>query len=230
MNTTGLIRGVEGRVSHRVATVTQSSRAQASAPEASHQIHSLRTFVATLRLGTVLAALLACCFAAGATTLEKMTLARMSHAADVIVRAGCVSNSTVWDAGKIWTITTFEAIDAWKGAPPETITVWLLGGTLGNLKSSVSGVPWFRVGEEVVLFLEPNPRGDYSVVSWVQGTFRIRVDASSGEETVTQDTAAFATIDPQTRRFEPSGIRSLPLAAFRACVQAALAQRTETKR
>lgn len=165
---------------------------------------------------------------AAATTLARMSVAEMAQAAPVIVRARCLGNSTGWDAGEIWTFTSFEVEEAWRGAAPARITVRLLGGRAGNLTSSVSGVPRFRSGEDVVLFLEPTARGDLSVVSWEQGTFRIRRDAAAGRESVTQDTAALATFDPATRRFEATGIRRLPLEILRAQVDAAL--RSETRR
>ena len=74
----------------------------------------------------------------------------------------------------------------------------------------------------MVLFLEPTARGDFSVVSWEQGTFRIQRDAETGWENVTQDTASFATFDPATRQFETAGIQRLALETFRARVEAAL--------
>jgi len=168
------------------------------------------------------ALLSAMCGAAAATTLARMSVAQMSRTAPVIVRARCLENWTGWDAGEIWTLTSFEVQEMWRGSAPGRITVRLLGGRAGNLTSSVSGVPRFRVGEEVVLFLEPTPRGDFTVVSWQQGTFRIRRDAPTGQESVTQDTASFPTFDSATRRYEASGIRNLPVEIFRARVDAAL--------
>ncbi len=159
---------------------------------------------------------------AEATTLARMSVEQMSQVAQVIVRARCVENTTLWDAGEIWTLTSFEVEDVWRGSPPARITVRLLGGRVGNLTSNVSGVPRFRPGEEVVLFLERTRRGDFSVVSWEQGTFRISREIASGRNNVTQDTASFATFDPATRRFEARGIRNTPLEAFRARVEAAL--------
>jgi hypothetical protein len=156
--------------------------------------------------------------AAKATTLVHMSVAQMSRAAQVIVRARCLENSTGWDAGEIWTFTSFEVQEVWQESAPPRITVRLLGGRAGNLTSSVAGVPRFHVGEEVVLFLERTPRGDFSVVSWEQGTFRIRRAASTGSESVTQDSASFATFDPGTRQFESAGIRNLPIETFRAQV------------
>ncbi|MGA8142725.1 MAG: hypothetical protein WB987_02420 [Candidatus Acidiferrales bacterium] len=160
--------------------------------------------------------------AANATTLKRMSVADLSHTAHSIVRARCVTNSTRWDAGEIWTFTAFEVEEIWKGSPPSRVTVRLLGGDAGDLTSTVSGVPRFAPGEQVVLFLERTAGGDFSVVSWVQGTFRIGNDRVTGEETITQDTAAFAILDPASHRFQASGIRRMPAAAFRALVTASL--------
>jgi len=171
---------------------------------------------------TLFIALLAMCTAVAATTLARMSVAQMTHAARRIVRARCLANSTAWDAGEIWTFTTFEVEENWKGAPRDKqIAVRLLGGTVGGLTSSVSGVPRFVEGEEAILFLEPTTRGDFSIVSWMQGTFRVRRDGVSGRESVTQDTAGFSTFDPSTRRFESSGIHGISLIALRASVAAA---------
>jgi len=163
-----------------------------------------------------------------ATTLARMSLAKMTQAASVVIRARCVGNSAGWDAGEIWTLSAFDVENVWKGASPERITVRLLGGRAGNLTSSVSGVPRFRPGEEVVLFLEPTARGDYSVVSWEQGTFRIARNAA-GAESVTQDTAAFATFDPATQRYEATGIRGVPIETLRARVADALSNSARRK-
>ena len=162
---------------------------------------------------------------ASATTLERMSVAKMTQAAGLVVRAQCLGNSAAWDGGEIWTFTSFQVEDSWKGAPTgaaQQVTVRLLGGSVGNLTSTVSGVPRFRPGEEVVLFLQPTARGDFSIVSWVQGTFRIHRDARTGAETVLQDTAAFDTYDPAARQFDAEGIRNLSVAALRLRVQTAL--------
>lgn len=161
-------------------------------------------------------------FAADATTIARMSLAKMAQAAPLIVRARCAGNSVALDAGEIWTFTSLQIEEAWRGEAPSKITVRLLGGTLGNITSHVSGVPQFRLGEEVILFLQPTKRGDFSVVSWEQGTFRIARDPAGAQAYVTQDTASFATFDPATRHFHAAGIRHMPLETFRAQVQAAL--------
>ena len=170
---------------------------------------------------------------ASATTLERMSVAKMTQVAQLVVRARCVANSSAWHDGEIWTFTSFTVEDAWKGAPSgaaQRLTVRLLGGSVGNLSSTVSGVPRFRPGEEVILFLQPTARGDYSIVSWVQGTFRIHRDGRSGVEIVVQDTAAFDTYDPATQQFDAEGIRNLPVGALRMRVQSALVAQSGEKK
>jgi len=179
------------------------------------------------------AVLVGAAMSASATTLERMSVAKMTVAAQLVVRAQCVANSAAWDSGEIWTFTSFAVEESWKGAPTgaaQQVIVRLLGGSVGNLSSTVSGVPRFRPGEEVILFLQNTARGDYSVVSWVQGTFRIRQDVRSGAEIVVQDTAAFETYDPVTRRFDAEGIRNLSVAGLRLSVQSALDTQSGAKK
>ena len=155
---------------------------------------------------------------ARATTLKRMSVADLSRVAHTIVRVRCVTNSTRWDAGEIWTFTTFDIKETWKGSAPAQITVRLLGGNAENLTSTVSGVPRFAPGEELILFLERTPAQDFSIVSWMQGTFRIGHNRTTGEEIVTQDTAAFPVFDPASHNFETTGIRKMPVSAFRTLV------------
>ena len=89
-----------------------------------------------------------------------------------------------------------------------------------DFTSTVSGVPRFAPGEELILFLERTPAQDFSIVSWMQGTFRIAHNRTTGEEIVTQDTAAFPVFDPASHNFETAGIRKMPLSAFRSLVTA----------
>jgi hypothetical protein len=164
-----------------------------------------------------------------ATTIARWPIAKMTRASDVVVPARCIANATDWDAGEIWTVTTFQTLETWKGRGTGLISVGLLGGTAGKLTSTVDGVPRFHAGEEVVLLLERTARGEFSVVSWMQGTFRIRFEQKTNEETVAQDTAAFSTYDPDTRRFEASGIRGTRLETLREQVTAARGAVAERK-
>jgi hypothetical protein len=162
---------------------------------------------------------------ARSTTLVRMSVAQLAHAAPLVVRARCVTNSTAWDHGEIWTFTSFAVEETWKGArnpnSNEYLTVRLLGGTVGNLTSNVSGVPRFIPGEEVILFLEFTPHEDFSVVSWIQGTFRIRRDLRTNQQIAVQDTASFDTFDPSTHQFQASGLRHIAIEDLHALVNSA---------
>ncbi len=161
---------------------------------------------------------------ARATTLAQMKLDGLAAAAHVVARVRCLGNESRWEGGEIWTFTSFEVVEAMKGAVPRLVTVRLLGGRVGHLVSTVDGVPRFRPGEDVILFLERTRAGDLSVTGWAQGTFRIRRDAHTGRERVTQDSSRFAVFDPASRRFREAGIRSLPLEVFEERLAALLEQ------
>jgi hypothetical protein len=177
----------------------------------------------------LLFAALLVCPSASATTFARMSVAEMTHTAPLIVRAKCAGNTVDWEEGEIWTFTEFEIEETWRGNAPGKIMVRLLGGRLGSITSAVSGVPRFHSGEEVVLFLEAAPRGNFSVVSWEQGTFRIRRNQRTKEEVVSQDSAAFTTFDPATRQFATNGTRRQPLRNLRAQIEAALTRESARK-
>jgi hypothetical protein len=178
----------------------------------------------------LLMALASIALLAEATTLVRMDLEELTAAADVVARARCLENRAQWDAGEIYTLTQFEVVEQLKGSAPEQITVKLIGGRLGNLVSKVDAVPRFQAGEEVFLFLEPKASGDWGVIGWVQGTFRIERNPRTEQETVTQDTSAARIFDPQTREFRSGGIRKLPVAEFRAHVAAAIERQSGGRR
>jgi hypothetical protein len=186
------------------------------------KLTTARTKSRRVLLAAWLALALLSAFPADATTIARMSLAKMAQAAPLIVRVRCAGSSVAFDAGEIWTFTSFHVEETWRGDAPSEITVRLLGGNMGNITSHVSGVPRFRLGENVILFLEPTKRGDFSVISWEQGTFRVSRDSAGTEAYVTQDTASFATFDPVTRQFHATGIRHMRLESFRAQVEAAL--------
>jgi hypothetical protein len=167
------------------------------------------------------------------TTFARLSISQMSQTATAIVRAQCLANTVVQISGEIWTLTTFDVQETWRGAVPARITVRLLGGTIRNLTSRVAGSPRFRPGEEVILFLAPTnhfisptrhslARGDFSVVSWQQGTFRIHRDRGTGEELASQDSGSYVTFDPASRRFLANDAVRMPVALFHSRVRSAL--------
>ena len=64
-----------------------------------------------------------------------------------------------WENGSIWTITTFDVVETFKGSLPRQIAVRLPGGRVGHLISTVEGAPKFAPGNEAVVFLQQSPAG-----------------------------------------------------------------------
>lgn len=162
------------------------------------------------------------------TTFARVSLEQLSSAAPLIVRAHCQGSIVSSVKGEIWTITSFEVREVWKGSAPAVVRVRMLGGRTAELTSHVEGVPRFRPGEDVVLFLGPLRRGDYSVAGWAQGTFRIRRGGADSTLVVTQDTAAFspaAFVGGNSGRAAWSdAVRGMPLEEFRRRVAESLAR------
>ncbi len=175
------------------------------------------------RLALVLSVVLAAVTQASPTTFVKVSLEQLSSAARLIVRARCQGSIVSAVKGEIWTITSFEVREVWKGNAPAVVRVRLLGGRTAEMTSHVEGVPRFRSGEDVVLFLAPLRRGNYSVAGWAQGTFRIQRGGADASLVVTQDTASFS---PAAFSGGPGGdggvVRGLPLGEFRRRVAESL--------
>ena len=149
-----------------------------------------------------------------ATTLARLSFDELAQQATAVARVRCLTSSSVWRNGEIWTQTEFEVLERSKGALPGILHIELPGGMLNHLHSRVDGVPRFRSGEEAYLFLWNDPAGEPRVLGWTQGTFRISRDLQNGLERVTQDSAATPLFDPVTRKFRHGGVRNLPLAIF----------------
>jgi len=93
-----------------------------------------------------------------------------------------------------------------------------IGGTSGHLHSHVDGVPIFRSGEEVYLFLWERPGEPYRVLGWAQGTFRIARNADTGTNP-SPKTQLFYLCSIHAR--EPSGMRHPQTARRNFSVEAA---------
>src|SRR5271155_4529057 len=143
-------------------------------------------------IGVILVAI-----AARATTLARLQFYQLVQHSYAIARVRCLRTDTRMENGEIWTDTSFQVLLREKGYLPAEIVVRMPGGKFQHLTSHVDGVPEFRPGEEVFLFLAGRPGSQFYIVGWTQGTFRIRTNPRSGIEAVTQDSADVPVFDPQ---------------------------------
>jgi hypothetical protein len=196
----------------------------------------------------LLGALVLTVLVASATTLAPLSFQDLTKQATAIVRVRCLETHSSWADGEIWTDTRFEILQTEKAdiygsdrlqnaalsgtarsaahdtgsATNATITLRQLGGSVGGARSHVEDVPQFHIGEEVYLFLWRRAGEPYRVLGWTQGTFRVLRNAATGAARVTQDSAT-ASFHPETRQFQTSGMRNLPLTAFQEKLRGALA-------
>ena len=163
---------------------------------------------------------------AQATTLARMDVRELAQRASYVARARCAEAASLAEAGQIWTVTTFEVTEAWKGNPPARFIVRLPGGEAAGRRVTVEGVPRFAAGEDVVLFLYAGRGRPMSIISWAQGTFRIRPNPRTGADEAVQDTAGIPLLDARSGAWWPGGRRQLPLAELRAAVARAAQEAT----
>lgn len=161
---------------------------------------------------------------ANATTLAPLSFATLAQQSSVVALLRCLDSVSAWERGEIWTTTRFEVIERHKGAIEAIISVRMLGGQVGNVYSRVDGVPVFRAGEEVYLFLWSRAGEPYRVLGWSQGTFRIVHDAESGAKKITQESAA-NNFDQQTGQFRAEAIRGMSVPVFKEKLRLALEAR-----
>lgn len=159
-----------------------------------------------------------------ATTLARLSLDQLAAGSDAVARVNFASAESRWENGSIWTVTTAKVVETLKGNLPGEITVRLPGGRVGHLTTTVDGTPKFNPGDDAVVFLKRAPAGGFTVAGWVEGTFRISRDPRTGNQTVTQDSSAFAVFDTTTRTFRTEGVRRMPIDEFRARIASAVAR------
>lgn len=159
-----------------------------------------------------------------ATTLQRLSLDQLAAGCDAVARVSFLHAESRWDHGTIWTLTTLHVMETIKGSLPAEISVRLPGGRVGQFTSTVEGTPRFHPGDDAVVFLKNSTDGGFTVAGWVQGTFRISRDPRTGDQTVTQDSSAFAVFDAATRTFRAEGIRHMPVEEFRGRLASAIAR------
>ena len=165
-------------------------------------IRPIRMLVAALALVVSASAL--------ASTVLALSVEEMTRRSDVVVRAQVVSQSSRREKGRLYTFTTLEVRETWKGRPEETIVVRQLGGVEGELATYVAGDARLEPGEEVVVFLRRNPAGEpvYHFVGLAQAKFRI--ERRDGTPVARRELGGLAVVDPATGRIDAERKARLP--------------------
>ena len=100
-----------------------------------------------------------------ASTVVYRTDAQLVAASERVVHGRVVAQrpARVGQDGRVYTVTTLHLIQDLTGNPGTTVEIWELGGTDGAAFFYVGGAVEYRLGEEVLVFLERGPLGYRSV-------------------------------------------------------------------
>lgn len=123
-------------------------------------------------------ALILLAIAAGAATLEKLSIEEMSQKATLIVRGrvtGCAGEAR---GTVIYTACTLAVTDRWKGGSGGSVQFLIPGGRANGLAQTFTGTPKFTSGDEYILFLWAGRSGVNQLIGLSQGVFDLKSQGS----------------------------------------------------
>jgi hypothetical protein len=117
-----------------------------------------------------------------ATTMEPMYLDDLTAASQTVVYGSVIASRTEWDEGHhmIFTIYTVVPSEYLKGQLGPTFELREPGGERDGMETIIAGVPAFRTGQQVLLFVWTDPRGLHQTTAFEQGAVSIETDSATG--------------------------------------------------
>ncbi len=115
--------------------------------------------------------------------MRPLSVQTLTEKARFVLR-GKVGSKTVQrdQSGRIFTQIELEVTEVWKGSGlTNRFTLVQGGGVLGERREVVSGQAELSIGEDVVLFLVQNERGEGVILGLSQGKFDVTKDDRSEE-------------------------------------------------
>lgn len=148
-----------------------------------------------------------------ATMVPRMDLRSLTSTSGRILHGTVVTRWSAWDDSRrhIWTHYQIAVSEVLKGIPQTTFTLSEPGGIVGDTGMSISGVPQFEIGDEVVVFSFRTPAGYWRVRGFGQGKFNV-ITSANGAKTVRNSPGSIVLFDPPSRGGMPSRV-SLSAAA-----------------
>ncbi len=113
------------------------------------------------------------------TIIIRQDLADLVKNSEAVVRGVVRTTAPGWDVDRrfIWTTTTLDVTESWKGATGTSVSLRELGGEVGTVGMRVAGAPQYKVGEDVLVFLTKDAQGFWRTLGWTQGKFVLGADA-----------------------------------------------------
>ena len=155
-----------------------------------------------LRLTLFLAVLVALP-AARAMSVIPPTFAELVAEAETVVR-GVVSDvrTEEFDSPQgrgVRTLVTLKVERALKGTPGATLTLSLLGGTVGRHTLRVAGMPTFEIGKRELVFVARNGTVMCPLIGAGHGRYHVQTDTTAHRDYITRDNLAPLTSTDEIR-------------------------------
>src|SRR5689334_22851726 len=150
---------------------------------------------------------------------------------ELVSRAQMIFQGSVTDVRSEWTgegaqrhilsYVTLKVEDAIKGNPGSTVTLRMLGGTVGGETMEVTDAPKFKVGDRDILFVENNGTQFVPLVGIMHGRFRLKQDAAGQDAVFTNEGSPLSDVSKLGKNEEVvSAGRAMSKQEFRQAIQA----------
>src|SRR5436309_387490 len=160
---------------------------------------------------------------------------------ELVSRAEMIFQGRVTDVRSEWTgegaqrhimsYVTLKVEDAIKGNPGSTVTLRMLGGTVGGETMEVADAPKFKVGDRDILFVENNGTQFVPLVGIMHGRFRVEKDTTGQDAVFTNEGSPLSDLTQLGKNeAAASAGRAMSKQEFRQAIQArAAAQAAQPK-
>ena len=163
--------------------------------------------------------------AALATTVIPPSFDELVSRAEMIFQGSVTGVRSEWTGEgaqrHIMSYVTLKVEDAIKGNPGSTVTLRMLGGTVGGETMEVTDAPKFKVGDRDILFVENNGTQFVPLVGIMHGRFRVKKDAAGQDAVFTNEGSPLSDVSKLGKNEEaaPAG-RPISKQEFRQAIQA----------
>jgi hypothetical protein len=162
-------------------------------------------------IATILAALTMPAFG---TTVQKMELDALVLASDSIVQGRVESVESRWENNLAYTYTSVTVDEPLKGGRRRAVLIRQLGGKIGSLHVTVAGMPQFKQGDQVIVFLKGRADGTFDVVGLNQGKYEITNDFAVA------NVSGLTLLNPKTGQLDEAGFMDkAPLELFKTKIR-----------
>jgi hypothetical protein len=149
-----------------------------------------------------------------ATTVQKMELSQLVAVSDNIVQGHVELVEARYEDRMVYTYVSVTVDDPLKGDRRRTVLVRQIGGRIGARTMWVAGMPQFKTGDQVIVFLKNRQDGTFDVIGLNQGKYDIVNDYAVA------NVSGVSVLDPKTGLMSDAGfVEKAPLETFKAKIR-----------